>query len=69
MDKEERKLSARIALAMYADEPCRICGELIKPEDLQAAVFAGYSADSKSRAAHGPCWEKQLPQEEWAIPV
>lgn len=69
MNEEERELIARIALDMYADEPCRICGELIKTEDLPTAVFAGYSADSTSRAAHGPCWEKQLPQDEWAIPV
>ena len=56
------------ALSFYADEPCRVCGELIKPSDLKELIFAGYSADHKSRAAHVQCWEQKKPQLEWAYP-
>lgn len=52
----ERGLAAGQAIRMYAGEPCRICGRLLIADDLYDAVFAGYSDDSKSRAAHGLCW-------------
>lgn len=55
------------ALAFYADEPCRICGELIKRPDLHDAVYAGYSQDNKARAAHGECWRKNIPMCEWRV--
>ena len=46
-----------IALSMYVGEPCRICGCLLTVNDVKAgAVFAGYSKDNKSRAAHKLCW-------------
>jgi len=45
-----------LALAMYANEPCRICGRIITHADVGVAVFAGYSEDSASRAAHQRCW-------------
>ena len=45
--------AARIALAMYEGEPCRICGKPIT--NAADAVFVGYSADNKSRAAHEKC--------------
>lgn len=64
----DKEMAARIAIGMYANEPCRICGERITEADLSTAVFAGYSADSRSRAAHKTCWDKQLPQPAWAIP-
>lgn len=50
-----KESAARIALSMYMGEPCRICDREITPADIDDAVFAGYSADSKSRSAHGEC--------------
>jgi hypothetical protein len=61
--------AARIALGMYANEPCRICGKPITTDDLTTAVFAGYSIDSRSRSAHKACWDKRLPQKDWEIPM
>lgn len=52
----ERELASRIAIRMYADEACRICGQILTVEDLSDAKFAGYSDDHKSRSAHGTCW-------------
>ena len=52
----DRVIAAQVAIGMYAGEPCRICGKEITVEDLHLVVFAGYSDDSKSRAAHGLCW-------------
>lgn len=49
-----------IALEMYVNEPCRICGRLLTSSDIESAVFAGYSADSKSRAAHEICWKNAM---------
>lgn len=69
MKRIKKTTAAHIALSMYADEPCRICGEMITTDDLSTAVFAGYSIDSRSRSAHKPCWDKQLPTQEWAIPL
>ena len=47
-----------IASGMYVGEPCRICGLLLTVIDVKdGAVFAGYSADNKSRAAHKLCWD------------
>lgn len=52
--------------SVYENEPCRICGELIsKASD---AVYAGYSIDNKSRCAHTVCWNKKIPQSQWAYP-
>ena len=56
---------ADLAMAFYIDEPCRICGELIKQEDLKDLVYAGYSKDNLSRSAHGECWSKNIPKEQW----
>jgi hypothetical protein len=58
-----------VAVGMYANEPCRICGKLLEVSDLDTAVFAGYSEDSKSRAAHKVCWEARPPQSKWAYPA
>ena len=50
-----------IALSMYAGEPRRICGRLLTMDDIKAgAVFAGYSKDNKSRAAHKLCWDNAM---------
>jgi hypothetical protein len=57
-----------LALAVYAHEPCRVCGRLIGLGEVAAAVFAGYSACGTSRAAHGPCWRGRPPKPEWAYP-
>jgi hypothetical protein len=48
--------AARMALAMYTNEPCRICGRMIGVDDLKDLVFAGYSKRWPARAAHGRCW-------------
>lgn len=50
-----------LALSAYCDEPCRICGVLLTMADIQdGAVFAGYSPDNKSRAAHKRCFDGAL---------
>lgn len=53
-DEETRRLALQVALANYADKPCRICGQLITMHELTAdrAVFAGSGA-----AAHTRCWQ------------
>ena len=71
MDKKigfsvSRKTAVKIVSAMYLDEPCRICGEIIT--DLAGVVWAGYSKDSKARSAHGTCWKKNIPESQWAHP-
>lgn len=49
---------AYVALMMYSGEPCRICERLLSADDIRdGAVFVGYSADNKSRAAHRTCFE------------
>lgn len=52
-----RRLAFRMAMGMYANEPCRICRRLIEASDLHTLVFAGYSRDGKTRAAHKVCWD------------
>ena len=52
-----------LVLRFYEGEPCRICGETIT--DASKAVYAGYSKDSKSRAAHKEWWDKNIPQKDW----
>jgi hypothetical protein len=51
--QESLPTAARLALAMYENEPCRICGKPIV--DAAEAVFVGYSKDNKARAAHHDC--------------
>jgi hypothetical protein len=46
-----------LVMGMYTNEPCRICRRMILPEDLDGLIFAGYSEDNTSRAAHGKCWQ------------
>jgi len=55
-----------VVRSLYESEPCRICGKVIG--DTSKSVFAGYSIDNKSRAAHESCWNKKLPQVQWAYP-
>jgi hypothetical protein len=65
---ENRRNLAHIALMMYADEPCRICGEAITKTDVYDAVFVGCSRDGKSRAAHKLCWQEKTdhkPDADW----
>src|SRR5205085_2214357 len=57
MSSETRRLAEELAMAMYANEPCRICRRLIEVSDLHDLVFAGYSRDGLARAAHGVCWD------------
>jgi hypothetical protein len=43
---------------------------MIINDDLPDLVFAGYSKDNKSRAAHGGCWqEKGRYKKKWKHPV
>ena len=50
-----------IALRMYADELCRICGHILTDEDIKAgAIWTGYSKDGKSRSAHKDCWDNAM---------
>lgn len=53
-------------MATHIDELCRICGKPIEREDLDQSVYAGYSKYNEARSAHGECWSKNIPQEEWA---
>lgn len=64
MDKDD---IFELALSMYANEPCRICGELITMQQLKShgVIFAGYSQNDKSRSAHKSCWDKR-DTTEWA---
>lgn len=55
-------------LNMYINEPCRICGKNLTMDDVMDAVFAGYSKDNRSRAAHRACWELNKPKEQWVFP-
>jgi len=57
---DPRARLAEIVLSMYMDEPCRICGRNILREDLETIVFAGYSDDNTSRAAHKRCWDGMI---------
>ncbi len=53
----------------YANEPCRICGKLLTLEDVtNNIIFAGYSLNQETRAAHSECWEQNIPKEQWAYP-
>jgi hypothetical protein len=62
-----------IAVLMYANEPCRICGEILTRDDIveDGAVFAGYSSGDEARSAHKSCWNKypshdgKTPRPEW----
>ena len=56
--KTDRELVATFAMMAYTNEPCRICGDLIQPEDLRDLVYAGYGR--RGRSAHGPCWNKLM---------
>lgn len=53
----------KIALSMYENEPCRICGEIIT--DASLCVYAGYSSDNSARSAHEACWDKNIPLSSW----
>lgn len=58
-DSEMENSAAALAMAlmMYANEPCRICGRQITAVDVKTAVFAGYSDVRPARAAHRECWD------------
>lgn len=69
MTQVNKTTALHIALAMCTNEPCRICGLNITPEDLGDLVFAGYSSCSKSRSAHSSCWQKFKDNKEvWSYP-
>jgi hypothetical protein len=64
-----RESAVRIAMSFYAGEPCRICGKTLTMKDIEdGAIYAGYSKNNESRAAHKNCWGKNIPQEKWAYP-
>lgn len=54
---ETRRIAAKLALSMYANEPCRICRRLLSAADLPTMVYAGWSRDGKARVVHLVCWE------------
>jgi len=62
---DDRQYLIDLAMSFYVDEPCRICGKLIQPDDLHGLIFAGYSKDNKARSAYGECWRKEVPKSEW----
>jgi hypothetical protein len=64
LDKND---AVEIAILMYANEPCRICGRNMTPEDVKTAVFAGYSKNDEARTAHRECRNK-LPPPEPGVP-
>ena len=64
----DRETAYKMAMAMYTNEPCRICGQLITADDVKTAVFAGYSPDDKARSAHRECWDSGLPSHRWQYP-
>ena len=68
MNEELRKSLVNLAMAMYIDEPCRICGSLITSDDLHNLVWAGYSKGYKSRSAHRLCWKKYIDKSNWFHP-
>lgn len=69
-DAATRLTASRIAMLMYTNEPCRICGVLITRADLPDLVFAGYSKENDARAAHGVCWQARGHEspETWSYP-
>lgn len=67
MNKSE--IIRKITKSMYLNEPCRICGAMVEAKDFDNVVFAGYSADLKSRSAHGFCWKENRPKKDWAYPI
>lgn len=60
-DDQTRDMATYLALIQYANEPCRICGQMITENDVipggPGLIFVGYSDDNTSRAAHGRCWQ------------
>ena len=52
-----RESAVRLAMSMYAGEPCRICRQEITMDDLKEAVWVGYSEKHDGRTAHAECWE------------
>jgi len=70
MCENEKDYVLDLVLAFYVGEPCRICGNPMTPQDAKTrnGVFAGYSVGNASRSAHLVCWNKNLPQEQWAYP-
>lgn len=66
---ENREYLARTALSMYANEPCRICGEPVTFDCLyDGAVWAGVSVDKTTSVAHKLCWQHS-PMIDGAVPV
>jgi len=39
---DDRQYLVDLAMSFYVNEPCRICGKLIQPEDLHDLVYDGY---------------------------
>ena len=64
--KIDRNHAVFEAFLNYANEPCRICGEMITEQQVMNdhVVFAGYSSNNKARSAHKECWDKNIPMDE-----
>ncbi len=68
-NQSRNRRAVNVLLGMYVGEQCRVCGARLTWHDVNnGAVFAGYSNDNKSRAAHCSCWNLNKPQPEWAFP-
>lgn len=68
-DDNVQRAARDLAIAAYANEPCRICGRMLTVDDIQQnAVFAGYAKDAPSRSAHKTCWDAQPPKHLWVYP-
>ncbi len=44
---------------------CTICGKEIKEDDLEDLLVSGRGFGTVANNVHGPCWDKNLPPEEW----
>ena len=58
-----REIAFRFAISVYVGEPCRLCGDPIRSEDVHTMVWIGYDDVKPGRAGHKPCWDA-LPEDE-----
>jgi len=55
--KVDKATALEIVMDMYLGEPCTVCGKTFETrQNLDGAVWAGYSEERPGRLAHGECW-------------